>query len=675
MQQEHQATAKIVNLLRFKQKGMTISELSRKARLNRHSVAKYLEILLTSGRVEVDAIGNAKVYRLSKRVPLSAFMNFTAEFILVLDEDLHLVQVDDHYLDFIGCVRDAVLGRRITEITLPLVTDSEICTAIRSGIREGIEFADLVHARDALTLHFKGKVLPTAFEGGNRGLTIVLEDITREKELEEREIRHLESIEFLAQAAMQFVRLHTEEDIYGLIGEGLHDLIPQGIAVVNAYNPISGALCVRGVQDERARDLFRQVLGRDIVGMGIPADPLAVWDLARTATIRRPQAGDHDVRHLYDVTAWGLPEKTSDALARALGMEEIYVAGLAWEGQLYGSITVFLPGGADIGDESTIDSFINLSSMALRRMIAEDALHDSEQRFRDVADLSPYPIAIIDRNGEYCYINRKFTETFGYTRRDIPDGRAWFARAFPDPEYRRQAVETWKSDLARASVGEVRMREFDVRCKNGTVKPIVFRPVTLSDGNQYVTYEDMTEKRRAEEALLDANCRLQDIIEFLPDATFVIDSDRRVIAWNRAMEDLTGVARGEMLGKSDFAYALPFYGRSRPLLIDLVGGSDPAAESLYRVFRREGESVMAEGYLTLSRDGRRRLLQGRASPLYDRHGNRVGAIQSIRDITGLRRRLGVSRQRTQPASTAARIHAGVRGSLPGACGDGGRHLS
>ncbi len=636
MQQEHQATAKIVNILRFKQKGMTISELSRKARLNRHSVAKYLEILLTSGRVEVNAIGNAKVYRLSQRVPLSAFMNFTADFILVLDEELHLIQVDDQYLDFIGCERDAVLGRKIMEISLPLVTDSKICLAIRNGVREEIEIADLVYPRDGLKHHFKGKVLPTAFEGGDRGLTIVLEDITHEKELEEREVQHLESIEFLAQAAMQFVRLHAEEDIYESIAEGVQELAPQSIIVVNAYNPISGTFCIRGVQDERGRDLFCQVLGRDIVGMAIPADPLAVWDLTRTANIHRPQAGDHDVRYLYDLTAWGLPEKTSAALEHALGMEEIYVAGLTWEGQLYGSITVFLPGGTDIGDEGTLNSFINLSSMALRRKIAEEALHESEQRFRDMADLSPYPIAIIDRNGEYRYINRKFTETFGYTQRDIPDGRAWFARAFPDPDYRRRVVETWKSDLARASVGEVRMREFEVRCKNGDIKPIVFRPVTLSDGNQYVSYEDMTGKRRAEEVLLDANRRLQDIIDFLPDATFVIDSERQVIAWNRAMEDLTGITREEMLGQSDFAYALPFYGRSRPLLIDLVGGPDPVAESLYRVFRRDGETVMAEGYLALSRDGRRRLLQGRASPLYDRHGNRVGAIQSIRDITGLR---------------------------------------
>ena len=51
-----------------------------------------------------------------------------------------------------------------------------------------------------------------------------------------------------------------------------------------------------------------------------------------------------------------------------------------------------------------------------------------------------------------------------------------------------------------------------------------------------------------------------EIIDFLPDATFVIDIEGRVIAWNHAMEELTGVSAESMLGKGDYEYSLPFYG-------------------------------------------------------------------------------------------------------------------
>ncbi|HZD43005.1 MAG TPA: PAS domain S-box protein, partial [Methanomicrobiales archaeon] len=124
---------------------------------------------------------------------------------------------------------------------------------------------------------------------------------------------------------------------------------------------------------------------------------------------------------------------------------------------------------------------------------AEIALRESEERFHTIADLSPFPISIIDQDGRYLYINRKFTEMFGYALSDIPSGKEWFMLAFPDPNYREDVIKTWMSDLQGHGVGEVRPRQFKVRCRNGEVRDILFRPVTLSDKKQYVTYEDLLE--------------------------------------------------------------------------------------------------------------------------------------------------------------------------------------
>jgi PAS domain S-box-containing protein len=60
------------------------------------------------------------------------------------------------------------------------------------------------------------------------------------------------------------------------------------------------------------------------------------------------------------------------------------------------------------------------------------------------------------------------------------------------------------------------------------------------------------------------------IIEFLPDATFVIDLTGKVIMWNSAMELLTSISRDSILGKTDYEYALPFYGERRPMLANLI---------------------------------------------------------------------------------------------------------
>ncbi len=126
--------------------------------------------------------------------------------------------------------------------------------------------------------------------------------------------------------------------------------------------------------------------------------------------------------------------------------------------------------------------------------------------------------------------------------------------------------------------------------------------------------------------------RLADIIDFFPDATFVIDMDGQVISWNRAMEVLTGVKAEGILGKGDHEYALPFYGIRRPLLIDLV--LEPVNEELkkYYTFQRDGEAIVAEIFIPTFKPGGV-YLWGKASPIYDVEGNLAGAIESIRDIT------------------------------------------
>jgi len=142
----------------------------------------------------------------------------------------------------------------------------------------------------------------------------------------------------------------------------------------------------------------------------------------------------------------------------------------------------------------------------------------------------------------------------------------------------------------------------------------------------------IAELKRAEEALQESERRLTDIISFLPDATLVIDGEGRVIAWNRAIEEMTGVKAEEMLGQGDYAYAIPFYGERRPILIDLVLLPDEEFERKYAHIQRQGPVLAGETYVPYVR-GRARYLFATASVLRDSKGNTVGAIETIRDIT------------------------------------------
>ena len=168
---------------------------------------------------------------------------------------------------------------------------------------------------------------------------------------------------------------------------------------------------------------------------------------------------------------------------------------------------------------------------------------------------------------------------------------------------------------------------------------------------------DISARKSAERALKESERRLADIIEFLPDATFVVDKNGKVISWNRAIEKITGVEAELILGKGDYEYSLPFYGERRPTLIDMAKGIDPKIdpefEKKYENLKRDEEnnSLVGEAYMPLQGKGDAYLL-GSASALYDSNGDYWGAIESIRDITD-RKRVEEELQRSKEMAESA----------------------
>jgi len=126
------------------------------------------------------------------------------------------------------------------------------------------------------------------------------------------------------------------------------------------------------------------------------------------------------------------------------------------------------------------------------------------------------------------------------------------------------------------------------------------------------------------------------VIDFLPDATLVIDRDGRVIAWNNAMEVLTGVPAVSMLGKGDYEYALPFYKKRRPILANLVFLPEVEIAEKYDSVERIGDTLVVDIFIPDFQPGGV-YLWAKASPLYDPQGNVTGAIETIRDITDRKR--------------------------------------
>ena len=128
---------------------------------------------------------------------------------------------------------------------------------------------------------------------------------------------------------------------------------------------------------------------------------------------------------------------------------------------------------------------------------------------------------MIDQEAHFKYMNPKFKELFGYDLKDVPDGRSWFRKAYPDPSYRHGVIAAWVQDLESSSIGEKRPRIFEVTCKDGNKKIINFISVQIETGETLVTCKNITDRKRAEEALRDSEERYRSLVANATDMIFI----------------------------------------------------------------------------------------------------------------------------------------------------------
>jgi PAS domain S-box-containing protein len=169
---------------------------------------------------------------------------------------------------------------------------------------------------------------------------------------------------------------------------------------------------------------------------------------------------------------------------------------------------------------------------------------------------------------------------------------------------------------------------------------------------------NITKRKSAEEKIAAMKQRLADVIDFLPDATFAIDKQGVVLTWNKAMEKMTGACAADMIGKGDYEYALPFYSIRRPILADLVLLADEEIEKKYPGLQRDGKTLVSEIFIpTFGPAGS--FIWAKATPLCNSQGDIVGSIESIRDITDLRR----TEQKLERSKSELRIASDIQRSF------------
>jgi PAS domain S-box-containing protein len=176
---------KIKRVLKWHQRGVTISHLASEMKINRNLVAKYLDMLLIAGHVEMQVIGAAKVFFLSRRVPISALLEFSSDLVIVFDSDQRVLQVNEQVPLLLETGKEALIGKTVTELNNPFMRALLVSWTTRNPQEKGETVSELNCIIRGEERHFRAKQVPTVFEDGSDGLTFIVEDITTRKKYEE----------------------------------------------------------------------------------------------------------------------------------------------------------------------------------------------------------------------------------------------------------------------------------------------------------------------------------------------------------------------------------------------------------------------------------------------------------------------------------------------------------
>ena len=248
-----------------------------------------------------------------------------------------------------------------------------------------------------------------------------------------------------------------------------------------------------------------------------------------------------------------------------------------------------------------------------RRQV-EKLLHEERETFYSIFQKAPYGVLLIDKDERCLYVNPEFTDITGHTLDDIPTVADWFREAYPDPAYRQEVTERWMGDTAQRI-----SRTFRVVCKGGEVKEVEFRTTLLDDGRAILVLSDITERKRAEEALKESEKRFRDLFEGIPACCWVFDREGTILHWNRACEELYGWSAEQAIGKT---------------MYDLMVKDEnvaPTQETIAAVF--QGQSFHGLEYEDLRADGTTCNVLVSEYPLKDASGQVIVGICAELDIT------------------------------------------
>jgi PAS domain S-box-containing protein len=593
----------IKNLLKENPQGLSITDIVKVVTINRNTAGRYLENLLISGQVEMRHLGMAKIYMLSQRVPLSAVLSISSELVMQLDSSLRIIFANEPFLKLVRTDSKNLLGKNIEYTPVALVFD-EAFTGFIENIREGITGKEwsgeiAIGTKDIILFC---RIAPTVFDDGQKGVSVILEDITQRKQadaaLRESEDRYRKLVEispdaviihqqgkiiFLNPAALKILGASNRDEITGRdILDFVHpdfsesvriniqkdledDITPQielpmyrvdgtpiivegrGVKTFIEGQPAVQVALKDITESKRAEEALRESEATARALMNAPTDSIILTDIQRvilalneTAALRFGKGRDELVgMRVDDLLPKEILKTRKTLIDRVIEKKTVVHFEDERDGRWYDTVAYPI-----VRETGEVNKIAIIARDITERKNADIKLRESESMLRLILDSTDDLIIMQDLEGRYLYFNSaarygiSVEEMLGLTPYD-----------FLDRESAYRLVERVKNV---AKTGQSIREESPLVWKGQTlwfsdslspvkdVNGTIKAVVTIS--------QNITERKHAEDALRESEATARALMNAPTDSVILMDIKGVILALNETAAFRFGKRSDELIG-------------------------------------------------------------------------------------------------------------------------------
>lgn len=516
--------ARIKSFLKGSSKGYTVTEISRSIDINRNSVAKYLDVLCISGAVELKVIGSAKIYTLTKRIPISSILSLSSDYLIVLDDEYVISYVNENVLKFENKATEEIVGRSAQSAGLMLLSLPDMDSVLQECTQGKDIVREIEVQRNGTSWYFRAKFVPSILENGKRGILAILDDITEirqyQRDLEKTVSDRTRELSQTSNTLKKEIRSHREvrnafedserkyQTLIELAQEGVFTFDEHG--TTNFVNPKMAEILGCAAEE---------MLGRPLLTFSSAQDRAYLEE-----KLRQLKDGNHEHFELTFLKKDATPAYTRVSASARIDEKGKFIYGL----------------------------FLVTDISALKR--ADDALVESELHYRTIIETSPNGILVLDLEGNITLGNIQGATMLGYPTPAELAGKNFFNYVTPDDLQSSRAH--LKKTLAK---GFSKYLECRLISKDGMAFCAEVSIATIPDhtgrpGGFVCVLSDVTERRRAEYLVKKSEEKHRALVEGISHIIFTTDTRGRFTYVSPVVSEVLGYSAEELMGK--YVYTL-----------------------------------------------------------------------------------------------------------------------